>query len=267
MRIGKIIEYGICNTQIRFPNVEITKDRHVKTFEFELMISGNGTSFINDKSCDICPGLVLLRKPGSISHSKLHFKAFYFYLDVDENSEYYNKLLAFPNYFFSANKEEYHAIFDSLFSLFARFGTDENNDLINAELVKLFYFMERDKNQKVSPQSLLKAYATVQPSLDFINENFSEQITLDDIAKASGYSQFYFQKKFVEIMGVSPQKYLVDTRIAHAKKLLVDPQKSLVNIAYECGFPSQSYFCYTFKKNTNLTPTEYKKRIESNYLI
>ena len=112
-----------------------------------------------------------------------------------------------------------------------------------------------------------KTYATIQPSLDYINNNFTEQITLEDIAKASGYSQFYFQKKFVEIMGVSPLKYLTNVRIAYAKRLLIDPQKSLVDVAYECGFPSQSYFCYLFKKNTDLTPTEYRKGTLGNYLI
>lgn len=267
MDFCKVTEYGICDTHIRFPNMTLTKDRHVTKFEFEIMISGDGKSFIDNNSCDLCPGLVLFRKPGSVSHSKLHFKAYYFYLNVDEKSEYYSKLLTFPNYFFSANRDEYYAVFENLFKLFSLYGTDKTNDLINSELIKLFFFMDRDSSRNVSMQIQSKTYATIQPSLDYINNNFTEQITLEDIAKASGYSQFYFQKKFVEIMGVSPLKYLTNVRIAYAKRLLIDPQKSLVDVAYECGFPSQSYFCYLFKKNTDLTPTEYRKGTLGNYLI
>lgn len=267
MDFCKVTEYGICDTHIRFPDITITKDRHVTKFEFEIMIDGDGTSFIDNNSCEICPGLVLFRKPGSVSHSKLHFKAYYFYLLIDEKSEYYTKLLAFPNYFFSANRNEYYAIFENLFKLFTQYGIENINDLIIAELLRLFFFMDRDSNHNVPMQIQSKAYSSILPSIDYINANFSEQITLEDIAKASGYSQFYFQKKFVEIVGTSPLKYLTNTRIAHAKRLLIDPQKSLVDVAYECGFPSQSYFCYLFKKNTDLTPTEYRKGTLGNYLI
>jgi AraC-like DNA-binding protein len=231
------------------------------------MISGDGKSFIDNNSCELCPGLVLFRKPGSVSHSRLHFKAYYFYLQIYEKSEYYSKLLTFPNYFFSANRDEYYAIFENLFKLFSLYGIEKTNDLINAELIKLFFFMERDCKRNVPMQIINKAYASIQPSLDFIRNNFADQITLEDIAKASGYSQFYFQKKFVEIMGTSPLKFLTDIRIAHAKRLLIDPQKTLIDIAYACGFPSQSYFCYLFRKNTDLTPTEYRKSTLGNYLI
>ncbi|MBE5732240.1 MAG: AraC family transcriptional regulator [Clostridiales bacterium] len=267
MEFCRVTEYGICDTHTRFPNMTITKDRHVTKFEFEIMISGDGKSFIDNNSCDLCSGLVLFRKPGSVSHSRLHFKAYYFYLYVDEKCEYYSKLLTLPNYFFSTNRNEYYAIFENLFKLFTQYGIEKTNDLINAELIKLFFYMDRDRNQNVAKQIQSKTYESIQPSLDYITANYADQITLEDIAKASGYSQFYFQKKFVEIMGISPLKYLTNARIAHAKRLLIDPQKSLVDIAYECGFPSQSYFCYLFKKNTDLTPTEYRKSTLGNYLI
>ncbi len=267
MNFCKVTEYGICDTHTRFPNTTITKNRKVTKFEFEIMISCNGTSYINNNSCKLSPGLVIFRTPGSISHSKLHFKAYYFYLNIDEKSEYYSKLLTFSNYYFSSNHDEYYAIFENLFKLFTQYGIEQTNDLINAELIKLFFYMERDCHNNVPKQIQNNTYTSIKPSVDYINEKFAEQITLEDIAKASGYSQFYFQKKFVEIMGISPLKHLTNIRIARAKRLLIDPQKSLIDIAYECGFPSQSYFCYLFKKNTDLTPTEYRKSTLGNYLI
>lgn len=263
----KVTEYGICDTHIRFPDIEITKDRHVHKFEFELLISGDGTSYINNDSCVIEPGLVLFRKPGDVSHSKLHFKALYFYLTIDEDCKYYAKAMQFSSYHFSASRDEYYSVFENLFKLFSMYGTAENNDLINAEILRLLFFLERDTKRNIKPQHKSKTYASILPSVDFINKHFTEEITLVDIAKASGYSQFYFQKKFVETMGVSPLTFLTETRITHAKQLLIDPQKSLIDIAYECGFPSQSYFCYLFKKHTGLTPTEYRKGMTENYLL
>ena len=61
------------------------------------------------------------------------------------------------------------------------------------------------------------------------------------------------------------REYVEDRRIRKAVNLLVETDLTLSEIAYECGFSSQSYFSYAFKKKMNLTPREYAKEIYNRY--
>ena len=98
-----------------------------------------------------------------------------------------------------------------------------------------------------------------------MRSRFDEKITLRTLADLTGYTPNYFHRLFTEIMGTTPQKYLTDIRIGHAKNLLAGTQKSLSEIAYECGFSSQSHFNTQFRKATLLTPYEYRKSKVSEY--
>ena len=57
------------------------------------------------------------------------------------------------------------------------------------------------------------------------------------------------------------------TIIKKAKYMLDTTSESLMKIADECGFESQAYFCYVFKKETGMTPRQYKNRTDSSYLL
>ena len=112
-----------------------------------------------------------------------------------------------------------------------------------------------------------KSMEKIRSALDFISENYCEKILLKDIADAINYSPYYFQRKFTEIMKISPNDYVNNLRIDHAKKLLINSNLSIAEISYACGFPSQSYFCFLFKKQLQVTPSEFKKSASSSYLI
>ena len=61
------------------------------------------------------------------------------------------------------------------------------------------------------------------------------------------------------------REYVEDRRIRKAVNLLIETDLTLAEIAYECGFSSQSYFSYAFKKKMGLTPREYAKEIYNRY--
>ena len=93
----------------------------------------------------------------------------------------------------------------------------------------------------------------------YIKKNFPKQITLADLGKVSGYSPNHFRNIFTATMNLSPQKYLEKVRIDYAKFLLVQNDLSIAEIAYACGFSSQSYFTKVFKAFTMQTPHEFLK--------
>ena len=74
-----------------------------------------------------------------------------------------------------------------------------------------------------------------------------------------------FHNCFKRSTGKTLRDFVEDVRLEIAVNLLINTDKTLTEIAYECGFSSQSYFSYAFKKKMNVTPREYVKNIYKKY--
>jgi AraC-like DNA-binding protein len=99
----------------------------------------------------------------------------------------------------------------------------------------------------------------IQRAVQFIRDNFQEKITLDDIASKVNLSPYYFLRIFRKSMGETPINYLIRYRLNEAKNLLYKTELSVSEIAFKCGFNSESYFITTFKKQNNLlTPSQFR---------
>ena len=115
-------------------------------------------------------------------------------------------------------------------------------------------------------EHLLKSIGTGLPpyklrqAIEYINDNLDRKIQLNDVAKLVDISQYYFCRQFHESMGVSPYKYVIQQRINKAKNLIEHSKLSLADIAYECGFSSQSQMTQHFRKCVGVTPKVYKNR-------
>ena len=72
-------------------------------------------------------------------------------------------------------------------------------------------------------------------------------------------------KVFKASTGKTLHEYIEDRRIKKSINLLISTDMTLTEIAYECGFSSQSYFSYAFKRHTGLTPRDYAKNIFEKY--
>ncbi len=103
-----------------------------------------------------------------------------------------------------------------------------------------------------------KSNDVIKSVKDYINENFSKDISLDDASRIVGISPYYFSKIFKEETGENFIEYLTAVRIEKAKELLSNSKLSMKEICQMCGYSDPNYFSRTFKKNVGVTPTEYK---------
>ena len=108
-------------------------------------------------------------------------------------------------------------------------------------------------------QLVLERLNRLRHALDFIEENYSSQITLDDIARRSGYSSKYFCRYFFAAVHKTPIEYLNFYRVERACFLLDTERGSVGEVAYKCGFNDLGYFIRTFKKFKGITPKKYAK--------
>ncbi|WP_160719464.1 helix-turn-helix domain-containing protein [Bacillus sp. USDA818B3_A] len=102
--------------------------------------------------------------------------------------------------------------------------------------------------------------------LTYIQEHFTEAITLNSIAVTLGYSYNYLSKYFNASVKTSFTDFLNGTRISYACNLLRTTEKSITEIAYLCGYENIRSFNRNFIKKTLCTPKEYREKIPLMYL-
>jgi len=96
----------------------------------------------------------------------------------------------------------------------------------------------------------------------YIFENFSEEITLKKISDIANMSPTAFCRYFKAHTNKTFSSFIIETRIHHSCKLIMNENKSFSEIAFESGFSNLSYFTKLFKKTIGMTPREYRKKIE-----
>lgn len=90
------------------------------------------------------------------------------------------------------------------------------------------------------------------------NHLADSDISIDDLAEHVAVSRSGLNRKLKQLTGISPGEFIKKARIKHACQLLTQSEKSINEIAFECGFSDPKYFSRVFKATTNKTPTEYR---------
>ena len=99
----------------------------------------------------------------------------------------------------------------------------------------------------------------LQPAVTYISRHFTERIRESDIAALCNMTPHRFSREFKATFGVTFQDFLMNFRIAEARRLLANPQISVTDIAAAAGFPDPSYFARVFKRRTGHSPSEYRE--------
>lgn len=136
------------------------------------------------------------------------------------------------------------------------------------ELINLQCHIIKTFTEKVS---ILK-YGKVESKLlmdvaNYIQQNLSSSITVEDIAKSLYLSRPYLSKKFKKETGISVTEFIHRQKIEEAKRLLKYTDKSLLSISIYLSFSSQSHFTNMFKKMTGQLPKEYRECCKINYVV
>ncbi|MCR4850576.1 MAG: response regulator [Lachnospiraceae bacterium] len=114
--------------------------------------------------------------------------------------------------------------------------------------------------QNISSKREERSTDTIEMAKKYISDNFSSEISLDDVSRIVNISPYYFSKLFKEATGENFIEYLTNIRIEKAKDLLLNSDMSMKEICAMCGYQDPNYFSRTFKKNVGFTPTEYKEK-------
>lgn len=145
----------------------------------------------------------------------------------------------------------------------------ENADLGNAEsldaLVTLFatYLLRNHSSLKCRQSRLFNG--GLPPGVwrrvnDFIQGHLSEHLSLEELASVAHLSPSHFARAFKQTTGQSPHQYVISSRLAHARSLIVSSNTPLNQIAKSAGFSSNSHMTAMMRRAWRTTPTEFRRQ-------
>ena len=113
---------------------------------------------------------------------------------------------------------------------------------------------------KCPMQDSASSQARLQLMMQYIHQNYPQDILLGDIAGCAGVSKSTVLNLFHRYLHLTPICYLINYRLNEAALLLSKTEKKIATVSSETGFHNVDYFCRLFKKHYHLTPTEYRKK-------
>ncbi|WP_373414660.1 helix-turn-helix domain-containing protein [Ensifer aridi] len=95
---------------------------------------------------------------------------------------------------------------------------------------------------------------------EFLHENFTRKMTVAELAAIADLSPHYFIRAFTKKFGQPPHQYVLGLRLSFAEKLLGDSNLTVADVAYLCGFSSQSHLTAVMRRHRHITPAEIRVR-------
>ncbi len=104
----------------------------------------------------------------------------------------------------------------------------------------------------------LQAYK-LRKVIDAMNARLADEFSLTRLAHTAKLSEYHFSRMFKRATGFSPSQYFIGLRMARARQLLIETQRSVIDIGLEVGYSSPSHFSQVFRREVGVTPSAYRQ--------
>lgn len=255
-----VLEFGIFDSEVKFPRTVITQDRVPDCYELELYAADcPGKSCMNGQWFPLLHGTFICAKPCSVRKSLLPFKCYYIHLQTEDDG--LRALLdGLPALFPLPRVQELVHLWNELLTLDPE-GIPEDRLLLESGICRIIHTVCRYRHavRDIKEDRVLLHQKNLLSVEHYIREHLSEPLALRQLASMCGLSPTYFHSVFTEFFQKTPARFILECRITAAKTALLTEDRNLTELAADCGFSSQSYFCYKFKQVTGQSPLQYRK--------
>ena len=266
--------------KLQTSGINFTAYRASYDYRLFYIITGQGAFTTKDKTIPLTSGDVLFIRPGLFYNFSDETKLISINFDITRNqTQYRSPIPPDPTDFFEPSRifesdppEELseiliiHNSFD-LEQLFHKCISHMDfpnpySDAYTSSIIKEILSI------LIMEQSKLKNSNTelVEKIMIFLHTNYHTDIKNANISKQFGYHPFYLNRIFKENTGMTLHQTLLRVRLQNAKELLKQTRLSIDEIHKEVGFNNRTQFCTFFRKQTGMSPTEYRKQSSNSYL-
>lgn len=267
----KDISCGLFDSSLLRKKQTRSLPRTVTCYELEIFLEDGGVSYMNDDHRQVRRGMLLCARPGAVRRSDFPVKCGYIRISKEgaESEGIADLLSSLPSYTYIEDRAEADEVI-ALYSKLGRrlFGVSADGMTalrVNALFLDLLYRLHKICDENTRTESASPVGDSIHAAREFIIEHFSENCSLKKIAAEVNLSPNYLHTSFKEAFGETPYAYVTKMRIEKAKKLIAAGRESMLTIALETGFCSQSHFNKVFKSVTGMTPKEYRASIIDIY--
>lgn len=253
--------FSVYTVQKTHNSVSAPKDTFYGDFKICLALEGEAVWEIEDQSYLIQPGDIVFLNMGQ----KRHFTAFgqegfrlcAFTLSRNAFSGQHHFMFFLDRIKKQRNVIRSCTLSPLLAEIYREWETDAllRYELASAKLTEFFLKAERENHYAAQPMS--EAHRTMLEIMDYIDANITEDISLKAVAKQAGFTESTFSRRFSGINGISFKQYVVEKKIQRAIFLLQTTNRTMIDIALDCGFDSISGFYSAFRKKTGTTPNKF----------
>ena len=235
---------------------DVVWDRHHHQIQFHRLyypISGEAKLHLYNKKIDLIPGYVYFIPAFSILQSEIEGKMNKFYIHFLAHSPVFSTYKYFSDTYFVKSSEITYALFDCIVKYFNKNTQEAHMNVQGAlNLILAPFFSSANTNR----MNLIK----FEGVLNYIEENYKTNISLDKLASIMNISTMYFSNYFKEVFNISPKQYILNKRLDEAQRLLLQSELSVKEIAYATGFQNESYFSEYFSSKIGTSALKFRNR-------
>lgn len=234
-----------------------TTPRVPEIYELEMFTEDTGIAYLDGEERNIRKGDVALVKPGSVRWSILPVQCYYVHFTADDA----NLISVLDSMSGFAHVQHYSAIEALFHNIRGSFiAVDPMAPTVTASrLMELLWQLRQHGETSVE----VHKKDPISRAVRIIQRKFRNDITVEMLAEECNLSVSYFHKLFLQTTGVTPNRYLIMTRLTAAKNMLLSSDQPVAQVAEYCGFSSQGYFCDCMKKYTGMSPRQFRRN--ANY--
>ncbi len=238
--------------------------------EFDLVIDGMINGIINGRSVKVYPGEFFFVNSGELHETRSDdistlntvtillsynllreycedIDSYYFDFSGNEKAKQKVKRLIIECAYLFEQKEEFYEL--------------EISIVLRKICSVLLNECKFEKQAKVYDRYGLKSMTNIKKAIGFMEKNYANSFSLNDIASEIGMSPTYFSRFFKKNTGETFYSYLNKIRLYHAHRELLNSDRSITEIAFNNGFANVKSFIETFKNVYNTTPSRYKRNL------
>jgi len=131
-----------------------------------------------------------------------------------------------------------------------------------ANNLKICHYLIRSILNLNQKQDKITHRLEIDETIQYMYSNLDKKITVEDLAKIAHMSPSYYTRAFKKATGQSSISYLNQIRLERVKRLLLEGDKAITEIALECGFSSTAYLSSSFHNKFKISPTDYRNLLK-----